>query len=562
MKNWQKKGLIPLAAVMALGTAVAGCSSSGGDKVVPTASTAPSSPSTSTSSATPAPAKQEGWKFGSEPLSFTIFGNYSWYTMPPWGKDVFSKEVMEKKKLNITAISAGGNAEAKLNTMIVGGDLPDVIWGDRPGFDRLQENGVLVPLDPYLDKYPNLRKWAGDDLLNTLRAKDGKLYLFPNWYTDKPTGNAGYVVNKKIYEALGKPKLETTDDLYSYLKLVKEKYGNDIIPFEPGQAREGKGVDMLFSAFAEEHPASFLGTLRAVPKDGKFVSLFSYPVYKESLIFVNKLYREKLMTQDALTQTVDQVREKLNTGRVAVYADITAIDYASPANDLLKKADPNAGYFMIWPIRKEGLDKNKIKVAHFDRAGWNAAGITTKAKDPEKIFATLDWMTSPEGMREIVWGPEGMYWKGLDADGLPVLTEKFVSDPDRQKNMSATDNLQFVGNASYNDKVKVKAELSMPADKRSWSTLYQDSITWKTHMDLTAMRGIEPMPDSEEGIIREKIIQLYMKARGQAILAKSEQEVGEILEKAEKDAQALQYQKLLDHFTKRWQENIAKMKKK
>ncbi|MDO3676689.1 extracellular solute-binding protein [Paenibacillus ehimensis] len=555
MNNWVKKGTGPLAAVMALGTVISGCSG-GGSAPADNKAAAPSG------AQTPAASSSEPWKIGSEPVSFTLFGNYGWYTMPPWGKDVFSKHIQEQYKINITAINAGGNAEAKLSTMIVSKDLPDVIWGDRDKFERLRENGVLVPLDPYLDKYPNLKKWAGDEILNMLRAKDGKLYMFPNWYTNKPTGNAGYVVNKKIYEELGKPKLETTDDLYNYLKLVKEKYPN-IIPFEPGQAKEGKGVDLLYSAFAENNPASYAGTLRAVPKDGKFTSLFADPVYKEAMIYVNRLHREKLMTQDALTQTVDQVREKLNTGRVAVYADITAIDYASKAHAELTKTDPNAGYFMIWPIHKPGLDKNKITVAHYDRLGWNAAAITTKAKDPEKIFAVLDWMTSPDGMRQIVWGPEGMYWKGLDSEGLPNLTDKFFSEPaERTKNMNATNDLQFVGNSTYNDKIKVKAELSLPEEKRSWETKYQDSITWKTHMDLTALRGIEPPQDSPEGIIRERWIELYKKVRAQAILAKSEQEVIEIIDKGEKDAQTLGIEKLNEYLTKRWKENEEKMKKK
>ncbi|PYI52226.1 extracellular solute-binding protein [Paenibacillus flagellatus] len=558
MNVWRKKSVTVLAAVMALGTVIAGCSG-GGDKGGATEEA--KSGTTGSSTATAGSDNKGGpFKLGSEPFTFSVYGHYNWYTMPPWGKDPFTKAIQDKYKVNITAVNSGGNMEAKLNTMIVSNDLPDVIWGDRDQFNRLIENGQLLPLDPYLDKYPNLKKWAGEGLLNMLRAKDGKLYLFPNWYTNKPIGNAGYVVNKKIYEALGKPKLETTDDLYEYLKQVKAKFP-DIIPFEPGQASEGKGVDMLFSAFRENNPASFMGTLRAVPKDGKFTSLFADPVFKEAMTFVNKLHREQLMTHDALTQKLDQVREKLNTGRVAVYADITATDYAAPAHELLKKNDPNAGYFMIWPIHKPGLDKNKITVAHYDRLGWNAAAITKNAKEPEKIFAFFDWMTSPEGMREIVWGPEGMYWQGVDADGLPNLTEKFNSDPDRQKNMTATDNFQFVGNATYNDKIKVKAELSLPPEKRSWATLYQDTITWKTHLDITAMRGIEPSPDSEEGVIRTRWIELYKKVRAQAILAKSEEEVAKIIDQGEKDAQALGLPKLLDYMTKRWKENEEKLKK-
>ena len=39
----------------------------------------------------------------------------------------------------------------KFNTMIVGNDLPDVIWMDRGSdVDKLREAGMLVPLDDYI----------------------------------------------------------------------------------------------------------------------------------------------------------------------------------------------------------------------------------------------------------------------------------------------------------------------------------------------------------------------------------------------------------------------------
>lgn len=99
----------------------------------------------------------------------------------------------------MTPIKASGNHEQKLTTMIADGKLPDVIWGDRgANVERLREAGMLVPLDDYVEKYPNLKKWLNSEVLNMLRSPaDGKLYMFPNWYNDEPFGNAGYLVNKK-----------------------------------------------------------------------------------------------------------------------------------------------------------------------------------------------------------------------------------------------------------------------------------------------------------------------------------------------------------------------------
>ncbi|WBX82027.1 extracellular solute-binding protein [Virgibacillus salarius] len=269
----------------------------------------------------------ELFKLGEEPLEITMFGNYDWYTMPLWGEDVATKWIKENKKVDITAIDGGGNAAQRLSTMIASNDLPDFIWLDKgTDVERLRKGGALVPLDPYLDKYTNLQEWFGESGINMLRSEDGKLYQYPNWYNAKPFGNAGYVVNKGIYEELGSPPLETTEDLYNYLKQVKENYPN-ITPFETDV--EGQGINVLYSAFAEnQSPANI--RINAVPEGDKLTSIFTNEEYVESLQYASKLYREGLITQDALTQDRDMVTEKVSSGRVAVYASASPTDLARP----------------------------------------------------------------------------------------------------------------------------------------------------------------------------------------------------------------------------------------
>ncbi|GAF07924.1 ABC transporter [Paenibacillus pini JCM 16418] len=446
-----------------------------------------------------------------------------------------------------------------MNTMIASKELPDVIWGDRGAdVERLRAAGMLVPLDDYLDKYPNLKKWAGDSTLNMLRSSDGKLYQIPNWYTSQPAGNAGYLLNKKIYEELGKPKLETTDDFYNYLKSVKAKYPN-IIPFDPDLAKDGQGLDVLYGAFGENHPQSYLSE-RAVPNGDKLTSIFLDPVFRESTQFASKLFREKLMAQDAFTQTTDQLKEKANNGRFAVAAGSSPTEYGSKGDAELKKKDPTAGYEMIWPIHKEGLDKNKIYAGVYNQLGWNVSVITKSAKDPEKIFAFMDWLTGPEGSRAIMWGPEGVLWKGLDEEGYPKFTSTYSDDHERtSKMMDPMVNLQFDGNTAYIDKAKMKFESQLPAEKQNWETRYQSSITWKTVYNATEFVNLRPAPESEEGIIAQNVETIYLEARAKAVYAKSDEEVLSILDKADQDAKAVGYDKLLEYKTKKWQENLVKI---
>ncbi|UUZ95386.1 hypothetical protein LJK87_13510 [Paenibacillus sp. P25] len=219
---------------------------------------------------------------------------------------------------------------------------------------------------------------------------------------------------------------------------------------------------------------------------------------------------------------------------------------------------------MIWPVHKEGLDKNKIFTGTYNQLGWNISVITRAAKDPEAIFAYLDWQTGPEGQRVLFWGPPGLYWDGVQEDGItPKFTEKYTTDAaGLNKLQSVSINLMWNGNTVYIDSTKAKYESTLPVEKRNWATRWQQDITWKTQMDATEFNNINPAPDSPEGIIDQRVKDIFLEARAKALYAKSDQEVTAILDKAEKDAQAAGYAKSLDYKTKKWQENVKKLGKK
>lgn len=378
--------------IMAIAVILAGCSGGGGNSASGgNPAEAPKENGSNAETNQAESAEPQLFELGKEPLEFTLYGNYDWYTMPKWGADETTAWVKENKKVNITEIPNGGNTVQKLNTMIASGDLPDVIWGERGAdVERLREAGLLVPLDDYIEKYPNLKKWLDPKAMNMLRSPDGKLYQFPNWYTNRPNGNAGWVVNKKIYKELGSPKLETTDDLYAYLKLVKEKYP-DVIPLETDLASEGHGLDQIYSAFKENNlsfPRYF-----AVPNGDKMTSIYKDEPFRESVVYAAKLFREKLMTQDAMTQTRDQVQEKLMNGRVAVYTSSNPTLYAMQAHAALTQKDPDAGYFMIWPIHKEGLEKTKFIPALITCSVGTQRSLRPAPRIRER--SSLSWIGGP-----------------------------------------------------------------------------------------------------------------------------------------------------------------------
>ncbi|RJX37874.1 extracellular solute-binding protein [Paenibacillus pinisoli] len=550
----KKSLLLIVSAVLLFSTMLAACSNSGSNTEKPSP-TAPASNNPGNNGGGTEEPKGDAWEFGSEPLSFSLYYHYNWADFLGMDEYPATKWLKENKQLDIKAIQANGSANDVMATMIVGNKLPDVIWMDRfhQDFDRLYQAGQLVPLDDYLEKYPNLLKWAGKEKLDLLRSPDGKLYKFPNWYTDKSTNTAGYAINKKIHREMGSPTLETIDDLYKYLVDVKAKYGDQVIPFEPDRAVDGQGVGVLYTAFKEGALYDSVGRqLIGVPNGDKLTSLFTDPAFRESQKFVSKLYREKLMTQDAFTQTDEMVTEKLLANRVAVYASSNVTQKTNLAHSEIIKENPDDGYFVIWPFHKAGLDKNKIYPGGYDKLGWNVAVITKNAKDPEKIFAFLDWFTGPDGMNLQFFGPEGKNWKGYDGEGSPIFTDQF--DPVEVADIQTKNTwIQIVGNTSYIDPAKMKMEERLPEKDRNWQAKYQSEITWPTGIDITEFKDLTPPTDSEEANIQTLMTELLTQVLAESSQAKSDSDVDKILDKAEADAKKSGYERLLEWRTEQWQ---------
>lgn len=490
--------------------------------------------------------------------SFSFYVHYDWAgPIDPWGQDEQTKWIMSNKHIKPVGVSSGGAAEAKLNTMIASNSLPDVIQMDRGmGVEKLRAAGALVPLDDYLAKYPNIMEQVGKETIDMLRSSDGKLYQIPNWATKTPNGNSGWMINKKIYEELGSPKLETFDDLHAYLSLVKEKKP-DIVPLEIDN--EGTGFGIIYSGFKEDTPPVLVGH-SAYAEGNELKPILSDPAYREAMAYTRKLFSEKLISQDALTQKQDQRDVKLKTGRVAVFVGGDTANVGEGADHELKIKDKNSGYTAIWPIYKAGLDKNKIMNNGWNSLGWNVNVITKAAKDPERIFEYFDWLISPEGQRVVWWGPPGILWNEIDSEGHPVFTEKWSTMSDEEKGKLKLQSFNFAGNASYIDSAKIKNEFKLPEEKRKWSTVAQAEVFWKSSKNVTEFVNIDPNPEQPEGIAAQSVKDIYKQTFAKALFAKDEAEMNKMLDEGLGKMDQVGFGNVLKFKTEAWHKNLEMLK--
>ncbi|MBU3113410.1 extracellular solute-binding protein [Clostridium lacusfryxellense] len=515
----------------------------------------------------PSATADSSWTFGSSPLEFSFYVNYDWYAPKGYGSTQQTKWLIDKEKLTVNEISSNGNAAQKFGAMVAGNELPDVIQMDGGAqFESLARSGKLVALDDYVNnpKYPSYKKLVDANASNLMKV-DGKTYGISNWFGNKKatrTNNKGWVVNRKIYKDLGSPKLDTFEDLYSYLKLVKAKYP-DVVPLDSANTNGGvvQVQNMLYVGEGENNQINFsksdsnLGFAVADLNKKQYTSIFEDTGFKDSYMWTNKFFREKLMTQDLFTQKSEQFKEKLNNGKIAVagFYDVSTI--GDQANKILQAKDPEAGYDFIPYIHKDGVDVNKLTVDTGGAVGWNFNCITTKAKEPEKIFAAFDWMLSDDGIRMLTYGPKGELWDTLDAKGAPIANDKF-------KNMK-TDELNalklgdFVPEGSWRImEMETARELQAP-----------DTIPWARKADLfygkwNKFTGDELYnvgnykQNSEEDAAYIAIKDLNTQYCAKVVFAKTDVEFNKIMDDWKAAVTKAGYDKLLTVRNAQWAANL------
>lgn len=501
-------------------------------------------------------ANVEDFTFGEDELSFTWYDNSDTAAATIWADtSIPEKWIQENKKVNIKYMDPGGASAEKLATMIASDSFPDLMTMLRgQDTEKLIAAKKVVPINEYMDKYTVMRDdLGGAGILKLFEQPDGKIYEIPNWANaaGKPNGNNAWVVNTKFYNELGRPEIKTLDDFYNYLKAVKEAYP-DVIPYETTDVFQGERY--VLAAMAEEMPPDMLDYFAYVDGDS-LKSIFKHPAYRETMLFLNKLFREKLMTQDAFSQTADQVKEKLANCKVAVTT--SAISACENTRADLQKF--GADWETITPPMKEGLDREKTYSQGYDRMGWTELLISKDAKNPEGIYAYLDWVYSPEGQRLFNYGPQGMYYDEVTPEGYPILKERWFTTADPAKELKGNGGYAGLGNTSYVDAAGIYVDENAPADKQSWGKKQQLTNIWPYAKDISEFSGIIPGAATDEGLIYQTVTDLHKQARAKILFAENEDEVNRLIDSLIADTDKAGIDKLLAAEEQAWKENKEKL---
>ena len=235
-------------------------------------------------------------------------------------------------KIDFVLYDPGGDGETKLGLQVASGDkLPDIIFGLGIGNNVTREAygkaGALIPLNDYINNLGVFTKKAVD---STILAQSG---VDPWIYGTDDEGNIwGYIyyetVISNFYAARawyneefasrlgmssddwtgggGKGKIPTQEWLYNYLVAVRDNDvngngdRNDEIPITGGVGWRQQLLKWLTTQYVYNDYASTNNFW--VIRNGQLYYNYDMPEYRDALRFINRLYREKLFEDVAITQ--------------------------------------------------------------------------------------------------------------------------------------------------------------------------------------------------------------------------------------------------------------------
>ena len=420
MKMITKKALTILLALALTLTLLAGCGGSGGGG--DNATTAGDGEAADTAKAgDDSGINAEGYPIVNDKITFKMMGAKH-PIHGEWKDMVFFKEM--EKLTNIAFDFDTPTLEAfeeKKNLALNGGTYADVLFGallTRDQQVKYGTQGILIPLEEYVDQYcPNLSKLFNDypEVKQSVTAPDGHIYALPQ-YTVAPIAMtpSGWV-NAKWLKAMGKTSADlpkNTDELYTFLTEMKNSDANgnnkaDEIPLSFGDD-QNKGDSIytnLMPSFGIPSRDFY------VDDNGKIQHGMQHKNVKEFFQYVNKLWKEKLIDNDAFSQGQTDMTAKGANNLIGVaFHAIPTVIWGAMTNE------EAAEYPVLSALSSPVSSKPMIQQSNSGIQHGTFA-ITDKCDNVPAVMRWVDYLYSEEGSLLIHYGPEGLAYK-VNADGV------------------------------------------------------------------------------------------------------------------------------------------------
>lgn len=306
---------------------------------------------------------------------------------------------------------------------------------------RYAEQGVIIPLEEYIDAYmPNLKavfdKYPEYRKMST--ATDGHIWSFP-WIEQlgsektaiQTVGDMSFI-NKKWLDFLGLEIPETVDEFEQVLIAFRDhaselqaEFGieGDIIPMSCIVNDGDQDPAILINGFGEGYGDPDRGQHIAVTDDKKVICSAAQEGYKKGIAWLHSLYEQGLIDPEAFTQEWSTYVAKGKSGRYGVCFswDVANIDNLQ---DWVPLPALTADTRNITP-------QNGSFTSGYDRG---RCVVTAVSRNPALVCAWLDQMYDPFQSPQNNWGTYGedddfdIFELGKNANGEDMLQHAPLGD--------------------------------------------------------------------------------------------------------------------------------------
>ncbi|UVI27366.1 extracellular solute-binding protein [Paenibacillus spongiae] len=338
------------------------------------------------------------------------------------------KLLTEKTGVSLEYVPVLSSDTQKYDIWLASGDYPDIVTSGRG--EKYRDAGAYIPLEDLIDQYgPNIKKKFGK-FYDLLRDEDGHIYTLYNVNLAEETPanvQASFAVQYDVLKEAGYPEIKTLDQLYDVLKAYTDKHptvdGQEVIPFS------GAGPDLTFN-----NPAI---NAAGHPDHGRFYidegnnvhSALSADFTKDYFKFLNKLQSEGMLDKEIFSLNYETLGAKIAQGRVLA-GYIPQWVLSGPEQSLVAagQADKQYAKLAVY-FNDQVVDHSNTIVASGSNNNW---GITTNAKNPERIIQFVDYLFSDEGQKLINWGIEGQHYDVVEGKRVrkQEFLDKLKADPD------------------------------------------------------------------------------------------------------------------------------------
>ncbi len=383
------------------------------------------------------------WTTDTSPITLTFFfdamaGSDS-NLNEHYGDDEITSVFVEETGVDFDMTFAPDSDQTALNVLIASGDLPDMMRMSHTlqQATQLVQRGLVWDLDElsqtYAPKY--MDNWDSRiRLYYRMHFDDMGFSFHPAYYvTDQQLESPfllkamqGVTVLKEVYEHLGSPPIENTDDYVDLLRRVKQEFP-ELTPVQSlrGPSPDNDGNPQLVSR------ALGLGGLNQrffKGDDGVWFKYWEHPDFVKVLQFANTLFNEQLVARTEFTEKQPQlwgnmltrVFSELNEdadNAAGIHNNPTFIEARAPLAE--KIGVESLRYIMLPAFTIEPHMTYEIDDL---RGGVGGSGtmITKQAERPDRAIQWLDYLAQELTQKRMMYGIEGVHSDPRIVDGWDI----------------------------------------------------------------------------------------------------------------------------------------------